>query len=285
MTADTPSSPPDPRQILADWLAGNYARADGQVVMGRTWDDDTKYRYTLALDSWLEYIGDLVWQADPLHISDWASRLTNLDGSPMSKSGRGRAASAVRSFYQHCEDDLGAAGWHFPRRARLVGPVTAKEPTARYTAEQMDALRTAADRFRGPGAERARLATYLSLAGLRPGQATGLALPYIHRHNQNAPSWRLPVKNNSSSAVGPMTDIPRPVVWALDEYLPVRVHKAPASSETRGPLLTSRRGKALDVVVTYPRILRTVAASHPDLVEIAATLSPDAVAHSPSPFA
>lgn len=49
--------------------------------------------------------------------------------------------------------------------------------------------------------------------------------------------------------------IPRPVVWALDEYLPVRTHKAPHSTETTGPLLVSRTGRGLDRV-TFPRSAR-----------------------------
>lgn len=284
MTAETEESQHDPREILTAWLAGNYVRADGQIVMGRTWDDDTRYRYEQAMDSWLEYIGDLVWQAQPLHISDWASRIRNLDGSVMSDAGRGRAASAIRSFYRHCEDDLGADGWHFPRRARLVGPVRPKKPQVRYTPHQMDALRTAADRYSGPGAERSRLAVYLCMAGLRPGQATGLWLQHIHRDDQNAPTWRLPAKNNNGDAVASLAEIPRPILWALDEYLPVRAYRPPTSTETTGPLLTSRYGKPLDVVVTFPRMVRTVAMSHPDLEELAAGLSPDGVAHSPSPF-
>ncbi|MGW0955795.1 hypothetical protein, partial [Streptomyces sp. NPDC002545] len=95
---------------------------------------------------------------------------------------------------------------------------------------------------------------------------------------------RLPAKNNGASGITSIHTIPRPVVWALDEYLPVRTHKAPHSTETTGPLLVSRTGRGLDRV-TFPRLLRDVAASHPDLKELAPTLHPDVVAHSPSPFA
>jgi hypothetical protein len=42
-------------------------------------------------------------------------------------------------------------------------------------------------------------------------------MQYIQRDNQAGPTWRLPVKNNSASAIGPLTPIPRPLVWALDE--------------------------------------------------------------------
>ncbi|MFF7889084.1 hypothetical protein ACFZDJ_27795 [Streptomyces sp. NPDC007896] len=46
----------------------------------------------------VRHIGDLVWHVEPLHIQDWASRLTAFDGTPLAAS-RARAISAVRSFY------------------------------------------------------------------------------------------------------------------------------------------------------------------------------------------
>ncbi|MGW5124578.1 hypothetical protein ACWEQ7_11085 [Streptomyces sp. NPDC004069] len=284
---------PDPYAILTGWLSGAYVRPDGQEVHGRVWDEDTKYRYGLYLagweapagwrQDWLRYIGDLVWHFKPQHIQDWASRLTAFDGTPLASTSRGRAVSAVLSFYKHCEDDLGAARWNLPPRRALAGPTA---PAARQTLTrfQTDALRTAADRYRGPRPERARLATYMTLAGLRPGQSIAVVMQYIQRDNAAGPAWRLPVKNNSASAVGPLTPLPRPLVWALDEYLPVRTHKAPHSTETEGPLLISRTGRGLDHV-TFTRLLRDVAATHPDLKDIAPTLHPDVVAHSPSPFA
>ncbi|MFE6813561.1 hypothetical protein [Streptomyces sp. NPDC057675] len=128
--------------------------------------------------------------------------------------------------------------------------------------------------------ERARLAVYLTLAGLRPSQAIGLALLQIQRHDQNASTLRLPAKNNSASAVAAPVPIPLPVVWALDAYLPVRTWKSPHSSETTGPVLLSRLGRGLDRV-TYPRLIRAVAATHPFLAEDAAALSPDVIARSP----
>ncbi|WP_331725070.1 hypothetical protein OG783_33675 (plasmid) [Streptomyces jietaisiensis] len=284
---------PDPYAILHGWLSGAYVRPDGQEVRGRAWDEDTKYRYGLLLagidappqwrQDWFAYIGDRVWHVEPPDIQDWASRLTNLDGTAMAAASRGRAVSAVRSFYTHCAEDLGAARWNLPPRRALAGPTppAVRETLTRF---QTDALRTAADRYRGPHAERARLAVYMTLAGLRPGQSIAVVLQHIQRDNAAGPTWRLPAKNNSASAVARSQRIPRPVVWALDEYLPIRTHKAPHSTETTGPLLLSRTGRALDRV-TFPRLLRDVAATHPDLQETAPTLLPDVVAHSPSPFA
>lgn len=90
-----------------------------EAVRGRAWDEDTRYRYGLLLAGidapanwrcdWPRHIGDLVRHFDPLHIQDWASQLTNLDGTFMATASRGRAVSTVRSFHTHCEEDLGAA--------------------------------------------------------------------------------------------------------------------------------------------------------------------------------
>ncbi|MFI8105371.1 hypothetical protein [Streptomyces sp. NPDC086023] len=290
------STASDPRAILDAWLAGSYVRADGQPVAGRAWDDDTVYRYTAALaewlvypagqvpydQSWFAYIGPRVWHFTADDIRAWADRLTNQDGTIMSEAARARAASAVRSFYKHCEDALGATSWRLPRRSQLVGSVPAKDQGL-LSRDQMEALRSAADGYRGTMPERARLAVYLALAGLRPGQAIGLSLLQIQRDDQNAPTWRLPAKNNSASAVAATAPIPLPVVWALDDYLPVRTWKAPYSTETAGPVLVSRLGRALDRV-TYPKLIRSVAATHRFLAEDAAALSPDVIARSPSPL-
>ncbi|MEU3050328.1 hypothetical protein ABZ705_28130 [Streptomyces sp. NPDC006984] len=284
---------PDPYAILREWLSGAYVRPDGQEVRGRAWDEDTRYRYGLLLggfqappawrQDWFGYIGDLVWHFEARDVREWAGGLTNLDGSPLAASSRGRAVSAVRSFYTHCAEDLGASRWHLPPRRALAGP-TPPVNSERMTRFQTDALRTAADRYRGPHPERARLAVYTTLAGLRPGQSIALVVEHIQRDNAAGPTWRLPAKNNSSSAVTGFQPVPRPVVWALDEYMPVRTHKAPHSTAETGPLLVSRTGRGLDRV-TFPRIIRDVAAGHPDLEEVAPSLLPDVIAHSPSPFA
>ncbi|MFE7551053.1 hypothetical protein [Streptomyces gardneri] len=285
----------DPRAILTDWLAGSYVRADGLPVAGHAWDEDTVYRYTTALSawpvhrpgqaphdqSWFRYIGDRVWHFEAKDIKNWAAGLTNQDGSEISDSARGRAASAVLSFYAHCENALGATFTKLPPRAWLIGRVA---PTNRpvLSREQMEALRSAADGYRGPMPERARLAVYLALAGLRPGQVIGLSLLQIQRDNQNQPTWRLPAKNNAASAVA--APIPLPAVWVLDDYLPVRTWKTPHSTESCGPVLVSRLGRGLDHV-TYTRLIRNVASTHKYLAEHAATLPPpDVIARSPSPL-
>ncbi|MFJ8074392.1 hypothetical protein ACIQ7Q_10770 [Streptomyces sp. NPDC096176] len=45
----------------------------------------------------------------------------------MSDAARSRAASAVRSFYTHCEEALGARSWNLPPRSQLVGPLPTTE--------------------------------------------------------------------------------------------------------------------------------------------------------------
>ncbi|MGW1189251.1 hypothetical protein [Streptomyces sp. NPDC002559] len=130
-----------------------------------------------------------------------------------------------------------------------------------------------ADRYRGPMPERARLAVYLLLAGLRPGQAVRLRADSIRRE-QHRVMGAVPQKNNTASATA-WTELPRPVVWALDDYLPVRTWRTPHSTATTGPLLLSRNGRGIDRVNTLKDIVRTVARTHPDLAELA---------HTPSPF-
>ncbi|WP_060903176.1 hypothetical protein [Streptomyces europaeiscabiei] len=251
-----------------------YTRPDGQEVRGRAWDADTRYRYGLLLagidappgwrQDWFPYIGDLVWYFEPQHVQDWAAYLTNVDGTPLVAASRGRAVSALRSFYAHCEDHLGAARWNLPRAAYSPGPprrpLPRPPPRTRPPRRLHDARRAA------------------------PGPVHDRRRPAHPARNQAGPAWRLPAKDNGSSAVATLTSVPRPVVWALDEYLPVRTHKAPHSGPEHGPLLLFRTGGGLDRV-TFPKLLRDVAVTHPDLTEIAPTLLPDAVAHSPTPLA
>jgi site-specific recombinase XerD len=66
-------------------------------------------------------MGNLVWHFEPLHIQDWAARLTAFDGTPLAAASRARAVSAVRSYYAHCKDDLGAARWNLAPRAHPAG--------------------------------------------------------------------------------------------------------------------------------------------------------------------
>ncbi|MFF2306012.1 hypothetical protein ACFVVP_26335 [Streptomyces sp. NPDC058128] len=184
------STRPDPREILEAWLAGSYVRADGQPVAGRALDDDTGYRYSTALaewpvytpgqppydQAWFAYIGNRVWQFTAHDLRNWAEELTNQDGTIMSEAARARAASAVRCFYKHCEDALGATSWRLPRRSQLVGSVPSKEPKL-LSRDQMDALRSTTYGYRGPMPERARLAVTEESYWRRPLPSNATATP------------------------------------------------------------------------------------------------------------
>ncbi|GGT56287.1 hypothetical protein GCM10010271_70170 [Streptomyces kurssanovii] len=50
----------------------------------------------------------------------------------------------------------------------------------------------------------------LLLAGTDAPQSIAVLLQHIHRHDAAGPTWRLPAKNNSASAVTATTPIPRP---------------------------------------------------------------------------
>lgn len=130
---------------------------------------------------------------------------------------------------------------------------------------------------------------------LRPGQITGLMLEdrYTEQHRTR---WAVPQKNASRTAKALMTLCPD-FVWAIDEYLPHRVVKEKwGTFDGRGPLFTSRTGRALGGDAdtrrdrrssndnSILRVVRNVAALHPALKETAHTLSADAIAHSPSPL-
>ncbi|MFJ2589712.1 hypothetical protein [Streptomyces sp. NPDC087538] len=272
----------DPYLVLDDWLAGTWTDAHGQEVAGRTWSADARYRYREILESWFHYIGDQVWTAQALHIAHWSETLRTKDGArPLHPTSRRRAVSVVRSYYRHCDEDLGHHGDRLPARRILAGPAPQQAPAGLHPAQGL-ALMSAADRYRGPMPERARLAVYLLLANLRPGQAVRLRADSIRRE-QHRVTAAVPQKNNTDSATA-WRELPRPVVWALDDYLPVRTWRTPHSTATTGPLLLSRNGRAIDRVNTLKDIVRTVAAGHPDLTELAPALSPDAVAHTLSPF-
>ncbi|MFB7397672.1 hypothetical protein [Streptomyces sp. NPDC056191] len=86
----------------------------------------------------------------------------------MSKGARPRAASAVRSFYTQRSDALGASPWRLPRRSQLVDPVPGKAPEI-LSRDQTEALRSAADGYRGLTPECACLAVFLA------GRFTGRA--------------------------------------------------------------------------------------------------------------
>ncbi|WP_371640676.1 hypothetical protein [Streptomyces virginiae] len=97
------------------------------------------------------------------------------------------------------------------------------------------------------------------------------------RHQeQHRTTWDVPQKNAASDAsrLQPVHD---DAVRAIDRYLPRRA----TTRDDSGHLFTTVNGRPLEPQ-SLIRILRTVAATHPDLEEIAPKLSADAVTHSPA---
>ncbi|MEU7068150.1 hypothetical protein [Streptomyces sp. NPDC046161] len=195
---------------------------------------------------------------------------------------RDAACGAVRSFYRWAETP-GPAGPALvpPGTARSLqfqrgGNFTASLPGRELLApDQCRWLAQAADRYTGTrreGPHRARALVYLSLNHylwgrtsaddvFRPGQITAVRLSGRHQE-QHRTTWDVPQKNASSDAT---------------RLQPVHHDAVPDT----GHLFTTVNGRPLEPMSVL-RILRTVAATHPDLEEIAPKLSAGAIAHSPS---
>ncbi|KOV13347.1 hypothetical protein ADK90_38270 [Streptomyces sp. XY413] len=207
---------------------------------------------------------------------------------------RDAACGAVRSFYRWAQTPAAEGG------PALVPPGTAKSLQFQrggnsaaglpgrelLTPDQCRWLAQAADRY----------PAYAVKAPIRP--RPGLPLPQPlprgprprgrrpatwadHRHASErpppraAPTWDVPQKNAASDATR-LQPVHHDAVRAIDEYLP---HRATTRNDT-GHLFTTINGRPLEPQ-SLIRILRTVAATHPDLEEAAPRLSADAVTHSP----
>ncbi|MDX2391111.1 hypothetical protein NJL88_13850 [Streptomyces sp. DK15] len=209
---------------------------------------------------------------------------------------RDAACGAVRSFYRWAETPAAAGG------PDLVPPGTAKSLQFQaggnfaaglpgrdlLTPDQCRWLAQAADRYPGTrreGPQRARALVYLSLNHylwnrhstddiLRPGQITAMRLNGRHQE-QHRTTWDVPQKNAASDATR-LQPVHHDAVRAIDEYLPQR---ATARDDT-GHLFTTINGRPLEPQ-SLIRILRAVAATHPDLEDLAPNLSADATTHSP----
>ncbi|MGW7313935.1 hypothetical protein [Streptomyces sp. NPDC054865] len=96
------------------------------------------------------------------------------------------------------------------------------------------------------------------------------------RHQeQHRTTWDVPQKNAASDATR-LQPVHHDAVRAIDEYLP---HRATPRDDT-GHLFTAVNGRPLEPQ-SLIRILRAVAATHPDLEDLAPRLSADATTHSP----
>ncbi|MEW1926387.1 hypothetical protein [Streptomyces sp. NPDC088360] len=292
----------DPHRLVEQWLAGmSSSRASGvfSVEAERHYEPALHHWITQYCTTWRDADGrpaqpgqrDAVYAFDPdlftqptaLALHHWAPTYARAARS------RDAAAAAVRSFYRWAEDqDLVEVGTH---KALRFGPArfAAGAPCRKlWTVEQCRQLAQAADRYRGRDAERARAVTYLTLNHylhhrhrehdiLRPGQIAAMRMDG-RRTEQQRTQWAVPQKNAASDATL-LQELHPDAVRAVDEYLPHRR----ASSPDLGYLLTTTNGNPLDTGKGVIRILRTVAATHPDLAEHAPTLSADAIAHSPAP--
>ncbi|MCX5199317.1 hypothetical protein OOK31_36510 [Streptomyces sp. NBC_00249] len=273
----------DVTALVEEWLAGPNSEANGYFGY------QALEHYRPAVLHWLT-VGcrldgspdpDLYLQPTPMALQNWAI------GYAGAARSRDAACGAVRSFYRWAETPAVGGG------PGLVPPGTAKSLQFQrggnfaaglpgrelLTPDQCRWLAQAADRYPGTrreGPHRARALVYLCLNHylwgrhsdddvLRPGQITAMRLSGRHQE-QHRTTWDVPQKNASSDATR-----------AIDEYLP---HRATALPDT-GHLFTTVNGRPLEPQ-SLIRILRTVAATHPDLEETAPKLSADAVTHSPA---
>lgn len=258
---------PDPNDVFAAWLA-------------TLTNDKTHYGYEHDVGSWLAFIADHVWHAEPLHVETWAS------GEGGAARSRVRRIAAVRSFYEYClaqreqQPELRVVRRNPALRA-LRGSVNGLPHRMVLEAKQdRDALISAADRYTaGRYPLRDRLLVYLLMWNLRPGQAAGLIVDrhYFVREQQRI-TLKVPLKGGGWSDPEP---VPAMVAVAIDDYLPHRVTVAPYSTEETGPLLTSRAGKRIDADHTAVSIVRKIAATHPLLRDRVEEITADGIAQSP----
>ncbi|WP_327286576.1 hypothetical protein [Streptomyces sp. NBC_01205] len=284
----------DVTALVEEWLAGPNSEANGYFGY------QAVEHYRPAVLHWFT-IGcgldgrpdpDLYLQPTPMALQNWAI------GYAAAARSRDAACGAVRSFYRWAEIPTTASG------PGLVPPGTAKSLQFQrggnfaaglpgrelLTPDQCRWLAQAADRYTGTrreGPHRARALVYLCLNHylwgrhsdddiLRPGQITAMRLTGRHQE-QHRTTWDVPQKNAASDATR-LQPVHHDAVRAIDEYLRHRASALPDS----GHLFTTVNGRPLEPQ-SLIRILRQVAATHPDLEETAAKLSADAVAHSPVP--
>ncbi|MFJ5637622.1 hypothetical protein ACIQF5_33950 [Streptomyces goshikiensis] len=280
--------------LVEEWLNGPNSEANGYFGY------QSVEHYRPAVLHWLT-VGcaaddrpdpDLYLQPTPMTLQNWAI------GYAGAARSRDAACGAVRSFYRWLETPVPAGG------PGLVPPGTAKSLQFQrggnfsaglpgrelLTLEQCRWLAQAADRYPGShreGPQRARALVYLCLNHylwgrhseddvLRPGQIAAMRLVGRH-HEQHRTTWDVPQKNAASDATR-LQPVHHDAVRAIDEYLPLRATAVPDT----GHLFTTVNGNPLEPQPLL-RILRAVATTHPDLEEIAPSLSADAVTHSPPP--
>lgn len=283
----------DARDVLREWIGDPddpFAPPppDRRGKRGSLLQGSSPQLYRTDTEDWLTFIEDVVrigaWRAEPSHIKTWLDARGGPDGSLRS---RARRVSALGAFYVYAVEKgyatvnpvdprLGTGAWNAPRLPKL-------------TAGQMHLLRWGTDQLVGPLASRDRLLMYLMLAGLRSRQITEINVQQLHFEQS-----RLVIEVWQKGGGTRPVAFPEEVREVVRAYRPDRPWRPPHSYDASGPLLVTH-GVGKNGVRLNPRdmprqILRQVAAvavRHPDedAPELPLKLTPDIVAHSPSPFA
>ncbi|MFF7734966.1 tyrosine-type recombinase/integrase [Streptomyces sp. NPDC007984] len=251
---------PDPYEVLDDWLR----RAPLQP--------GSREAYRAEVNAWLVHIGARVWSAAREDVDAWSGAGTKLRT-------KARRVSSVRGFYNHAQTYDAFIDNPAERELR---PHVSHLPPGRPALDDAQAVLflSALDHYRGPLPLRTRALGYLILGmNLRAHQAVAIDLSDWIRDERISARIRLKGGRVETRAVPPR------VAAAVDDYLPHRRVAAPHSFPATGPLLTSSRGRRLDSRTSPTSLMRAVAAGHPLLVGIAATVTSDGLAATHSPLA
>ncbi|MDQ1041475.1 site-specific recombinase XerD [Streptomyces sp. V3I8] len=270
----------DARAVLDSWIDEDETPHELQRgSKGRLLQGTSPRRYRDDVLDWLAFMDTVhldALSATPSHVKTW------LDSRRGAVRARARRVSALSAFYAYAMHTGHARA--NPAVPQLRGRPQDEPGLPRLTEGQMHLIRWGADRHEGATAARDRLVMYLMLASLRSRQITELQLAdlYFEQHRLTCDIWQ---KGGGTRRYA----VPDEVRQAVRTYLPARIWRPPLSHEKSGPLLTTYRGNPLDSNVTPAAILRaTVALARqcpdPDAPELQVRITPDIVAHSPSPF-
>ncbi|MFJ3793482.1 hypothetical protein [Kitasatospora sp. NPDC090091] len=256
----------DPHHVLAHWL------------LTKPYGEETRGDYEREVTRWIQHTGPNIWSSTGRQVRDWV----NAPDRPRTEAWR---ISVLRGFYQHAQELDRTIANPVPRGLRpAVDGLPAGRPA--LTRAESTLYISALDSYNGLMPERARALGYLVLGrGLRAHQAVALDITDIIRE-QHRTTARVTLKGGGTE----IQELPPPVAFAVDSYLPHRRTAAPDSSPEAGPLLTSGRGRRLDSYNSPRELLRTVAAAYTPapgvfpLAHLAHTLTADGLAASPNPF-
>lgn len=268
------------RTALDAWIDADETPHEKQRGRrGRLLQGTSARRYRDDVLSWLAFmdkVGLDALRATPSHVKTW------LDSEGGAVNTRARRVSALSAYYAYCAQTGHAVD--NPAIAQLRGRPQDEPGLPQLKPGQMHLIRWGADQHTGATAARDRLLMYLMLAGLRSRQITELLLDNLHfeQHRFTCDIWQ---KGGGTRRYA----VPDEVRQAVRAYLPERTWRPPASHEESGPLLTTYRGNPLDSNVTPAAILRLTLAlarhcPDPHAPELTGRITPDIVAHSPSPF-